>query len=307
MRSEQIKSTKEALLQQIKAECGIDLIGITDPEAFSTFGKKVSESYGSAPLAFSKGDITERFDVAGEWEDARGIISFAVSYAASEKGPKAPGTMRVCKASWGEDYHNVLKEKAEELMERFSSVYKCGWKIFVDTGKLSDRACAWAAGLGFYGRNGFIISPEYGSFISLGHILTDIPLESSAVPLEPLCGECTRCIKACPGGALGKEKWVDYSSCVSWLTQKGKEYERTDYVYGCDICQDVCPFNENVPEDLHCEYSFPQELRFPDPGRILEMDEAEFEALYGKSALAWRGLGTMKKNARRFLQRKNRE
>ena len=307
MRSAQSKPAADALLSRLARECGIELIGVCDMGLFESQAGIVRSAYGDAPLAFSKGDITERFDPIGEWEDARGIISFAVSYAPSDTGGHPPGSVRVCKASWGEDYHDVLRRKGEALMERFREYYPCEWKVYVDTGKLSDRACAYCAGLGFYGKNGFIISPEYGSFIFLGHILTDIALERKVVPVESMCGECDRCIRICPRGALGRQRWVDYENCVSYLSQKGRSYEETDYIYGCDLCQDVCPFNEKAPKDLHEEFSFPKELKYPDPKELINMDEDEFRRLYGKSALAWRGASTIKKNARGYLKRKNRD
>ncbi|MBO7700009.1 MAG: tRNA epoxyqueuosine(34) reductase QueG [Eubacteriaceae bacterium] len=305
MRSPQSKPGADELLRVLAPRCGIDLAGVCDTNLFSSLGTEVTGSYGDAPLAFSKGDIRERFDINGEWEDGKGIISFAVSYAPSDTEKKAPGSVRVCKASWGEDYHDVLGRKGEELMKLFSEVYPCSWRVYVDTGKLSDRACAYCAGIGFYGKNGFIISPEYGSFIFLGHILTDIPLEKRTVPLECLCGECDRCLWICPRGALGKKKWVDYENCVSYLTQKGRAYEETDYIYGCDLCQNVSPFNEKAPKDLHEEFSFPGGLRYPDPKALINMDDDEFKKLYGRSALAWRGASTIRKNARRYLKRKD--
>ena len=303
MRSGQQKPGFDELLSVLASQCGIDLASVCDTDLFTSLGKQVAEEYGDAPLAFSKGDIRERFDMKGEWEEGKGIISFAVSYAPSDTGQKDPGSVRVCKASWGEDYHEVLGRKGEELMKLFSEEYPCSWKVYVDTGKLSDRACAYCAGIGFYGKNGFIISPEYGSFIFLGHILTDIPLEKRTDPLENLCGECEKCLKICPRGALGKKKWVDYENCVSYLNQKGSSYEETDYIYGCDLCQNVCPFNERAPKDLHDEFSFPKALCYPDPRELINMDDDEFKKLYGRSALAWRGASTIRKNAKRYLKR----
>ena len=304
MRSELKKTGTEDLLRDLASRCGIDLIGIADVNFFSSFGETVCAFHGSAPLAFSKGDITDRFDISGEWEEAQGIISFGLSYASSDTGEKKPGTVRISRSSWGEDYHEVLKRKACALMEEFTKSVPCAWKVFVDTGKLSDRALAYAAGLGFYGKNGFIISQEYGSFVFLGHILTNVPLEPDASPMDCLCGDCDRCIRACPRGALGKRRWVDWENCVSYLSQKGKEYGETDYIYGCDICQNVCSFNSDVPSDLHAEFFFPEDLRYPDPQTVAEMDGETFRRLYGGSALAWRGAGTLRKNARRFLNRK---
>ena len=96
---------------------------------------------------------------------------------------------------------------------------------------------------------------------------------------------------------------MDYENCVSYLNQKGSSYEETDYIYGCDLCQNVCPFNERAPKDLHDEFSFPKALCYPDPRELVNMDDDEFKKLYGNSALAWRGASTIRKNAKRYLKR----
>ena len=293
----------EDFLLKCASETGVDLAGICDLSVFSSHAETVRRGVGDEPLAFYRKGIEGRFDLRGEWDRAEGIISFGMSYLQSEENPPDDGYVRICRASWGRDYHDVLKEHAERMMELFIKQYPLDYRIYVDSGELSDRSCAYSAGLGFYSKNGFIVSPVYGSFIFLGHILTDKALFSSHEPMECGCAGCDRCISACPTGALGEKPYVDYERCISFLNQKGRSYFVTDYVYGCDICQEVCPYNLRAPKDLHPEFAPDKDLIKIRPQDLIDMDTESFDRHYGSAALSWRGPGTLKKNAKRILKR----
>jgi epoxyqueuosine reductase len=204
-------------------------------------------------------------------------------------------------ASYGEDYHTVLKRKAEELMTEVTKECPMNYKIFVDTGVLSDRALAYSAGLGFYGKNNFLINETYGSFIFLGHILVDEPLMCFVMPEKSKCGGCEICHKACPNGCYG-EKMLEYERCISYQTQKGILSDSKGYLYGCDICQLACPYNSSVAENLHEEFFADAEFAYPVLENIISMEKEDFQVVYGQSALSWRKLSNLKKNAENVLK-----
>ncbi len=288
---------KKEFLFNPAQKTGIDLIGVVDLKLFEKMREKLLP-FENIPMAFFKGKLSDRFDIKKEWSEAKGIISFALSYGNSlNLNAFDKHHLYISKASYGKDYHEVLKAKAEKFMEEFCKTYPCKYKIFVDTGLLSDRALAYCAGLGFYGKNNFIINEKFGSFIFLGHILLNIDVENTVEPVGEKCGQCERCLKACPQEACKNGHPVDFEKCISYLTQKGRPYFKTNYIYGCDICQDVCPFNKHAPKDLHEEF-LPQieniRLDFND---FEEMGEEAFRQRFGDSALSWRGLKTLKKNA----------
>lgn len=288
---------KKEFLFDLAHKVGIDIIGVVDLKLFAEMKEKLLP-FENIPMAFFKGKLSDRFNVAGEWSEAKGIISFALSYGSSLNiNGFDKHHLYISKASYGKDYHEVLKNKAEKFMEEFCRTYPCNYKIFVDTGLLSDRALAYCAGLGFYGKNNFIINDKYGSFIFLGHILLDINAENRAEPVKEKCGKCEKCLKACPQKAYEKGQLLNFENCISYLTQKGRPYFETNYIYGCDICQDVCPFNKCAPKDLHAEFLPQIENVRMDFNDLEEMREEEFQRRFGESALSWRGLKTLKKNA----------
>ncbi len=289
------------ILLDIAPLVGIDLAGIVDLWTFEDFGKKVKEN-DIGGLAFFDGKLSDRFDYKSVWPQCRGIISFGMAYY-SEVKPINDGKKRgiISIASYGEDYHTVLKRKAEELMAEVTKICPMNYRIYVDTGILSDRALAYCAGLGFYGKNNFLINETYGSYIFLGHILVDEILNAFVIPQENKCGGCEICHKACPGGCYG-EKMLDYERCISYLTQKGLPHNSEGYLYGCDICQSVCPHNDGIPKSIHEEFRATQEEVYPAVEDILAMSKKDFSRIYGQSALAWRRLSTLKKNAENLLK-----
>ncbi len=289
------------ILSDIAPGLGIDLAGIVDLWAFEEFGRKVKEE-DIENIAFFDKKLSDKFDYKSVWPECRGIISFGMAYY-SEVTPINDGKKRgrISVASYGEDYHTVLRRKAGELMEEVTKICPMNYKIFVDTGQLSDRALAYCAGLGFYGKNNFLINETYGSYIFLGHILVDEILNAFVIPKENKCGGCEICHKACPGGCYGG-KMIEYERCISYLTQKSVPHDSKGYLYGCDICQAVCPYNDNIPGNLHEEFSAEPEFAYPVLEDIISMDKEEFSRTYGKSALAWRRLANLKKNAENILK-----
>jgi epoxyqueuosine reductase len=176
---------------------------------------------------------------------ARSVISAAHCYYAPEP-PLAPGEGRLARYTWHDGYA-LLRERLDALGRRLGGEYR----VFVDANQHVDREAAVRAGVGFYGKNTMLITRRHGSWVVLGTLVTTVEVEASA-PLELDCGSCTLCIEACPTGALDEPGVVDATKCLSYWTQapaaipEGYRRELGSQVYGCDICQDVCPWNRGV-------------------------------------------------------------
>ncbi|MCL2216966.1 MAG: DUF1730 domain-containing protein [Defluviitaleaceae bacterium] len=253
-------------------------------------------------VPFVSRDHEKRTNPARALKDVESIIVIGVPPLQKEKPlahpPKPLSNCFLSSLGTDEDYHprvkNLLKLLAEELKSHFGEFR---YKILVDSPGLDERALAHRAGLGFFGRNGLIISREFGSRFNIGCMLTDIPLKNLRVeneenPPESECPPgCRRCLEACPGGAL-KHGQLEASRCVSYLTQK-KELtppesaliKTSNQLYGCDICQDVCPFNA------------PHEPVFVNPKDWLDKTTEDLQKEYGHTAMLWLSTELPRRNA----------
>jgi epoxyqueuosine reductase len=191
-----------------------------------------------------------------------------------------------------------LRRLAREVAQTIVSSHPgCRIKVCVDSVPIMERSFAFLSGLGFIGKNNMLIIPGLGSYFFLAEILTDAPLPvHGGEPIEELCGSCTRCVDACPTGALERPWFMNASRCLSYLTieykgmpnaETGSRMGRT--FFGCDVCQAVCPFNEGRGEPVTC---------LPASGEILKMTGEEFQNQFGKTALGRGGLEKLKANIR---------
>ena len=223
--------------------------------------------------------------------------------AASYAGPRAPELPplhgRVSRYAWGEDYHRWLLDRLESLVQRIADEtgpfpYRC----YVDTGPILERAWAQASGLGWTGKNTNLLHPQLGSLLFLGVALLGIDLPSTLSPQLPSCGDCTRCLDACPTGALVAPGVLDARRCVAYLTIEHRGAIPValrpllgDRVFGCDTCQDVCPWNHK-PLLAHADVAAPPTATLDLP-ELLTLSEADFRARFRHTPLwraTWRGL-----------------
>lgn len=205
--------------------------------------------------------------------------------------------------TYGLDYHIAAREKLIGIGEYLSDeIEGFEYKVHVDTGPLPDRYLASKAGLGFYGVNSHIINEEYGSYVFIGYILCNYPFESD-IPQDRTCIKCGSCVKACPGGAILGDFNINPHRCKSYLTQKKgdldeKEIEiigKSKLVFGCDICQRVCPHNRGIKdtdlEEFKANLIF--KLSFDE---IEKLSNKEFKRIYGNRAFSWRGKSIILRN-----------
>lgn len=286
-----------SLTEKIKdkaKEIGFDLVGITSAEPF----RKALEILKKRELSeFTSKDLkmltTPRLHLPG----ARTIISLAMSYASSERFTDEEAYIALY--ARGRDYHHVFREKMELLMDYIKELrIDARMKAYTDTGPILEREIARRAGLGWIGKNNNLINPRFGSYLFLGEILTNLDLELDQ-EIEPGCGHCERCIQSCPGNALIEPYYLDPEQCISYLTQKRgilPEQERKKIgrnLWGCDTCQRVCPYNRDIPVDLHLEFT---PLLKGDFKKVLGFMKHKMELKWQESALSWRGLRILKRN-----------
>ncbi|NLT95236.1 MAG: tRNA epoxyqueuosine(34) reductase QueG [Clostridia bacterium] len=291
-------------------DIGIDKIGFTTGEPFWNIEKILrehqSKGYNSG---FEEKNLNLRLDPALSLPGVQSIISVALAYPSrlpdcTLDSKKARGLF--CRASWGQDYHLVLREKLVKLEQFIKSKEPgAGTLIMVDTGPLSDRAVAYRAGLGWLGKNGSLITEEYGSFVFLGELITTLPLEPDR-PVSNQCGQCNRCLKACPMDAIIDDNWtINCQKCLGFQTlNKGclsdevkEKIAGQKYIYGCDVCQLVCPFNQDKRNDWHSQFKPDYELINPVLEEIINISNRDFQKKFGFMSGSWRGKKILQRNA----------
>lgn len=303
----QIEQLKDEVIAFSK-DIGIDKIGFASADVFGELKERLKRQQAlNYQSGFEKGTNEERTEPQRLLPEAQSILSIAIAYPSRmEEPPKSTKEKRrgiFCRASWGTDYHIVLREKIEKLAAFLQEkVPDATSKVMVDTGELSDRAVAERAGVGFSGKNTSIITPEFGSFVYLGELITNIPFIPDE-PIEDSCGSCTKCLDACPTGALVEGGQLNAQNCIAFLTQT-KDFLDDEYrvkigtrVYGCDTCQMVCPWNKQVDFHLHPELEPEPELAKPELKPMLRISNREFKERFGHMAGSWRGKKPLQRNA----------
>ena len=216
---------------------------------------------------------------------------------------------RVAKYARGEDYHRVTRQRLEKLGDFLKSQGAALAHSFADAGPVPERELAQRAGLGWIGKNTMLVSPRVGSFFFIGSIFTDLSLQLD-LPFElDRCGSCTRCLDSCPTGAFVEPRMLDATQCISYLTieQKGPIPDaRADhfegYAFGCDICNDVCPWNQRFAEVTGVPEFRPRAQLEGTAERLEEMEEGEFQRTYGHTPFERPGLVGMRRNLRAAFQ-----
>lgn len=298
---------KEEIIAYSK-EIGIDKIGFASVDVFTELKERliVQEQLNYAS-GFEKGTLEERTEPSRYLKNAKSIIAIALAYPSRILDP--PKSTRenrrgiFCRASWGEDYHGVLKNRLEKLATFIQAKSpNFVYKTMVDTGELSDRAVAERAGIGFSGKNTMIITEEFGSFVYLGEMITNIPFIPDH-PVEDSCGDCRICLDACPTGALVQGGQLNAKQCLAFQTQtKGfldEEFKEKigTRLYGCDTCQAVCPRNKGIDFHLHEEFEPEPEVAKPKLKPMLTMSNREFREKFGHVSGFWRGKKPLQRNA----------
>ncbi len=302
-----IHQLKQEIIEYSKT-IGIDKIGFASASVFDELKNRlITQQQLGYQSGFEESDIEKRTNPALLLPEAKSIIAIALAYPSKLKNaPRSSKEERrgiFCRASWGQDYHHVLRDRLQKL-EAFiiEKVPDAKLKSMVDTGELSDRAVAERAGIGWSGKNCAIITPEFGSYVYLGEMMTNLPFEPDT-PMEDRCGSCNKCVEVCPTNALVQGGQLDSTKCIAFLTQtKGflaDEYRTKigNRLYGCDTCQTVCPENKGKDFHLHPEMEPDPEVVKPKLRGLLQISNKEFKETYGSISGSWRGKKPIQRNA----------
>ena len=288
---------EDAVRQRARA-LGFDLVGFASAEPFLRDERAATERIRGGLMDGLPWYTEERVRRANNpellLEGARSIISLGTSYNTGEPEPGSPGPVgKVARYAWGDDYHDVIKTKLRELAACLSDIAgrEVRTRVFVDDGPMNDRAAAERAGIGWFGKNTNILTRRHGSWVFLSQVVTDLELEPDE-PLAKNCGECVMCIDDCPTGAIVAPYVIDNRRCISFLTIELRgSIPRDlrplvgDWVFGCDICQDVCPVNRKAFQSL--EPAFRQRHDFGAPALVplLDLDDEGFRERFRKSPI----------------------
>lgn len=311
------RAEASARVRKMAFAAGFHKVGIVRAERLEVEGKRFQEwlSLGyEAGMSWLRRDSAVRSDPRKLLKGARTVVAVAMNYYTPPEHRTDSATGKISRYAWGDDYHYILKERLFALLEAIKVAWPdANGKVCVDTAPVMDKAWAVRAGIGWLGKHTNVITMDHGSWVFLGEILLDIELEPDGPVVEDHCGSCTACLDACPTGAIVEPYLVDSNKCISYATiehrgdelPEGVEGRLDGWLYGCDICQDVCPWNRFSRES--------DEIRFaPRPGNvnvglreILEMDHDQYVDKFRRSAVKRAKLTGLKRNAKALSARSN--
>lgn len=286
---------------------GFDACGIARATALEKESAHVEqwlEEQHEGEMSYLNRNKEKRYDPRLLVEGTRSIVTVLYNYFPKQKLPETDN-FKIAKYAYGADYHDVLKRKMRQLLERIENhVGKMqGCRVFVDSAPVLDRAWAVKCGLGFIGKNTSLIHPKKGSFFFIGHLFLPMELTETGHESTNRCGRCTRCIEACPTGALEAPFRIDARKCISYLTIEHKgslvgfdPNRFNDWIYGCDICQDVCPYNRFSLPNAEPEFQPSEKLLSMRKEDWKNIDQTVFEALFKHSAVKRAGYEGLKRN-----------
>ena len=282
--------------------CGVSCATLLKEE--SAHVERWLEAQHEGEMSYLNRNKEKRYDPRLLVEGTKSIVTVLYNYFPKQKLSETDN-FNIAKYAYGADYHEVLKRKMRLLLERIETQTDKleGTRVFVDSAPVLDRAWAVKCGLGFIGKNTTLIHPKKGSFFFIGHLFLPIELEATGTPLTNLCGRCTKCIDACPTGALEAPFRIDARKCLSYLTIEYKGslegYDKSkfkNWIYGCDICQDVCPYNRFSLPNSEPEFQPSEKLLAMRKSEWQHLDQAGFETLFKHSAMQRAGFEGLKRN-----------
>lgn len=304
---------RQSVTEQIKSkalEIGFHKIGIVRAEPLIEEGERLKawlEKNFHGAMQWMEREPEKRSDPKILFPEAKSIVVVALNYFTEHEHEDSDAKGKVSRYAWGDDYHDVLKEKLRELFAFIKTLdERAEAKICVDTAPIMDKAWAVRAGLGWIGKHSNLITKEYGSWVFLGEILLNLELEYETEIVEDHCGTCTRCLDACPTGAIVQPFLVDSNRCISYATIELRSPELpvditenlNGWLYGCDICQDVCPWNrfEKPTEETRFEPRIGNVSA--DLDELLALSPEDYAARFRRSAMKRTKISGLQRNAR---------
>lgn len=293
---------KNALTQQIQTrarELGFELVGITpagESKTIERYREWIANGY-AGEMGYLERHIPLKKDTRTLLEEAKSVISLAMNYYTVDP-PKEltddPSRGNISRYAWGEDYHDVIRERLQQLVDfiRIITEFELKSRVFVDSGPILEREYAEKAGLGWIGKNTNLINWQSGSWYFLSEILISIELEYDHQPVRGSCGTCTKCIEACPTDAIIEPNLLDSRLCISYLTIELKDSipkelrpQIGNLIFGCDICQEVCPWNSKAVPSSEQAFQPREGNRTPELLSLIDMTQTEFSVKFKGSPI----------------------
>lgn len=294
------------IVKELAAQCGFSFCGISKAEFLQEDARRLENWLKSklhAEMQYMENHFDKRLDPTLLVPGAKSVISLMYNYF-PEQADLSQGKYKISRYAYGQDYHNVIKDQLFKLSEKIQQeIGSIQGRVFVDSAPVLERSWAARSGLGWVGKNSMLINKQHGSYFFLAEVICDLELEPDG-PIKDYCGTCTACIDACPTDAIIENRTVDSNRCISYLTIELRnaipnsfQTQMADWIFGCDICQEVCPWNRfAIP---HHEPRFePEILKDFDPEEWLEMTEEVFKSQFGPSAISRTGLDGIQRNVK---------
>ena len=295
--------------QLIRAEAqrlGFDLIGMAPAEYMEPEARRLEEWLNNnmhGKMAYMANHFEKRVDPTKLVEGAKSVISLTYNYF-TEKKQEDPQAPKIAKYAYGEDYHFVVKHKLKSLLQFINEkIGEVHGRCFVDSAPVLERDWARRSGVGWIGKNTLLINPKKGSYFFLAELILDLELDYDS-PMKDFCGTCTRCIDACPTDAISEEGFVlDGSKCISYFTIELKESipeaykgQFENWAFGCDICQEVCPWNRFSSEHNEPAFEPHEDLLKMEKREWEEITEEVFRKVFKRSAVKRTKYSGLKRN-----------
>lgn len=299
--ADEIKSRAKSL--------GFDKVGIVPAEALTDEARNLREWLARGfhgKMEYMARDPEQRTDPRLLLPSARSVVCVALNYYGPERHSNDPSIGKISRYAWGDDYHEVLRDKLKSLLAWIrESEPGAEGRICVDSAPMMDKAWAVRAGFGWIGKHTNLITKEMGSWVFLGELLLSIELEYDSTIEPDHCGKCTACIDACPTGAIVGPYRLDAGRCISYATIELRDEslpetvasELDNWIFGCDICQDVCPWNRFSKETAEERFTPRPQLITPELNWLAGMTQEEFSATFRKSAVKRTKLSGLRRNA----------
>jgi epoxyqueuosine reductase len=285
-----------AILKSTAKRLGFDFCGIAKAEFLESEAPRLEEwlnRHYQGKMAYLANHFDKRLDPTKLVEGAKTVVSLTYNYYPEKQLPHQAGDIKLAKYAYGADYHEVIRGKLTELLEILrEEIGEINGRSFVDSAPVMERQWAQKAGLGWLGKNSLLLNREMGSFFFLAELIVDLEATPDLPLAKDYCGTCTACIDACPTDAIVQPGVVDGSKCISYLTIELKEAipeefsgKMENWAFGCDICQDVCPWNRFSKPNHEPAFQPNSELAGLSNRNWIEMTEETFRRVFGKSAV----------------------
>ncbi len=293
-------------IKKLAYELGFSFVGISKAEHLDSEEKSLTDWLNKnhhGKMDYMANNFDKRLDPTLLVEGTKSVVSLMYNYYAEQKQGD-DSVPKVSKYAYGEDYHFVVKDKLKTLFSLINEeIGSVNGRVFVDSAPILERAWAKKSGLGWIGKNSMLINKSQGSFFFLAEMFLDIPLEADG-PIKDYCGTCTRCIDACPTSAIIGDRIVDSNKCISYLTIELKDEiipstfsnQMENWMFGCDICQDVCPWNRFSKENTEERFTPKYDLLNMNEEEWIQLNESTFQLLFKNSAVKRTKFKGLKRN-----------